>query len=35
MDAIKYVQDLYATKNTHPEFRPGDNVVVNYKIVVD
>lgn len=32
MDAIKYVQDLYETKQ-HPDFRPGDNVVVNYKIV--
>jgi large subunit ribosomal protein L19 len=32
MDAIKYVQGLYE-KNTHPEFRPGDNVVVDYKIV--
>lgn len=32
MDAIKYVQDLYE-KNDHPTFRPGDNVVVNYKIV--
>ncbi len=32
MDAIKYVQDLYETKK-HPEFRPGDNVVVDYKIV--
>lgn len=33
MDAIKYVQDMYATKTNHPEFRPGDNIVVNYKIV--
>ena len=33
MDAIKYVHDLYANKNTHPEFRPGDNIVVNYKII--
>ncbi len=32
MDAIKYVQDMY-TRNDHPSFRPGDNVVVNYKIV--
>jgi large subunit ribosomal protein L19 len=32
MDAIKYVQDLYE-KNAHPEFRPGDNIVVDYKIV--
>ncbi len=31
MDAIKYVQDLYEAKE-HPSFRPGDNVVVNYKI---
>ncbi len=32
MDAIKYVQDLYEAKE-HPTFRPGDNVVVSYKIV--
>lgn len=31
MDAIKYVQDLYETREL-PDFRPGDNVVVNYKI---
>lgn len=32
MDTIKYVQDLYE-KNELPDFRPGDNVVVSYKIV--
>ena len=32
MDAIKYVEELYG-QNEHPAFRPGDNVVVNYKIV--
>lgn len=32
MDAIKYVQDLYEVTD-HPQFRPGDNVVVDYKIV--
>jgi large subunit ribosomal protein L19 len=31
MDAIKYVQDLYEKKD-RPDFRPGDNVIVNYKI---
>ena len=33
MDAIKYVQELYSKNTEHPNFRPGDNVVVNYKIV--
>jgi len=33
MDAIKYVQDLYSKKTELPAFRPGDNVVVDYKIV--
>ena len=33
MDAIKYVQDLYSKKAELPNFRPGDNVVVNYRII--
>ena len=33
MDAIKYVQEQLARENTLPDFRPGDNIVVSYKIV--
>lgn len=33
MDAIKFVQEQLAEKKDHPAFRPGDNVVVSYKIV--
>lgn len=33
MDAIKFVQEQLLKKPTFPEFRPGDNVVVNYKII--
>jgi large subunit ribosomal protein L19 len=33
MDAIKFVQEQLAQKSDHPSFRPGDNVVVSYKIV--
>jgi large subunit ribosomal protein L19 len=33
MDAIKYVQDLYSKKTELPNFRSGDNVVVNYRII--
>jgi len=33
MDAIKFVQDQMATKVEHPDFRPGDNVAVSYKII--
>ena len=33
MDAIKYVQDLYSKKSELPAFNPGDNVVVNYRII--
>ena len=32
MDSIKYVQDQLIKKNDIPEFRPGDNVSVSYKI---
>ncbi|MEL6123469.1 MAG: 50S ribosomal protein L19 [Bacteroidota bacterium] len=33
MDAIKFVQEDNARENTLPEFSPGDNVSVSYKIV--
>ena len=33
MDPIKYVQDQLIKKNEIPEFRPGDNVSVSYKII--
>ncbi len=33
MDAIKYVHEQMIPKRDFPAFRPGDNVVVNYKIV--
>lgn len=33
MDAIKFVQEQLSNKPKLPTFRPGDNVVVNYKIV--
>lgn len=33
MDLIKYVQEQTAIEINHPEFRPGDNVAVDYKIV--
>ncbi|MGE5356134.1 MAG: 50S ribosomal protein L19 [Deltaproteobacteria bacterium] len=33
MDAIKYVQDQLIQKNDIPEFRPGDNISVSYKII--
>ena len=33
MDAIKYVHEQLTEKRDLPAFRPGDNVVVSYKIV--
>ena len=33
MDAIKFVQEQLCKKIEYPKFRPGDNIVVNYKIV--
>lgn len=33
MDAIKFVQEQMAQKSEHPDFRPGDNVAVSYKII--
>jgi len=33
MDAIKYVQEQMAQETELPTFRPGDNIVVSYKII--
>lgn len=33
MDLIKYVEDQLIEDREFPEFRPGDNVSVSYKIV--
>ena len=33
MDAIKFVQDQMMPARNFPNFRPGDNVVVSYKII--
>ncbi len=33
MDAIKFVQEQLSTKTDFPSFRPGDNIVVTYRIV--
>lgn len=33
MDTIKFVQDQLLPKRELPAFRPGDNIVVSYKIV--
>ncbi len=33
MDPIKYVQDQLIKNNELPDFRPGDNVSVSYKII--
>ena len=33
MDAIKFVHEQMTEKKDHPAFRPGDNVVVSYKII--
>ncbi len=33
MDAINYVHEQMAAKREFPAFRPGDNIVVSYKIV--
>ena len=32
MDAIKFVQEEMMTKPNFPDFGPGDNIVVTYKI---
>jgi large subunit ribosomal protein L19 len=33
MDAIRFVHEQLETKTELPEFKPGDNIVVSYKIV--
>ena len=33
MDAVKFVKDQNAKEFDYPDFRPGDNVNVSYKIV--
>jgi large subunit ribosomal protein L19 len=33
MDAIKYVENEMLQKPDFPDFRPGDNIVVTYKII--
>lgn len=33
MDAINYVHEQMTTKPDFPDFRPGDNIIVSYKIV--
>ncbi|MEO1413365.1 MAG: 50S ribosomal protein L19 [Bacteroidota bacterium] len=33
MDAIKFVKEQNAKEMNYPDFRPGDNVSVSYKIV--
>ncbi len=33
MDLIKYVHDQITAKQSFPEFKPGDNIDVSYKIV--
>lgn len=33
MDLIKYVEDQFIEDRDFPDFRPGDNISVSYKIV--
>lgn len=33
MDAIKFVHEQLAEEKNYPDFRPGDNLSVNYKII--
>jgi len=33
MDAIQYVQEQLGEKKEWPEFRPGDTIEVNYRII--
>lgn len=33
MDAIKFVQEQMNNQSDTPDFRPGDNVVVSYRII--
>jgi large subunit ribosomal protein L19 len=32
-EAVKYIHEQLTTKRTHPKFKAGDNITVNYKIV--
>lgn len=33
MDAIKFVHEQMSPERNFPEFFPGDNIVINYKII--
>ena len=33
MNAITYVQDQLNSRKEFPDFKPGDNITVNYKII--
>src|SRR5207253_5713989 len=33
MNAIAYVHEQLTSKKTFPDFKPGDNITVNYKII--
>jgi len=33
MDLINYVHEQLTTPHNHPDFRPGDNVAVSYRIL--
>ena len=33
MDAIKYVHENFSQKKNYPQFKAGDNITVNYKII--
>lgn len=33
MDFIKYVHEQLTPKKDYPDFRPGDNIAVSYKII--
>jgi large subunit ribosomal protein L19 len=33
MNAVTYIHEQLTTKKTHPAFKPGDNITVNYKII--
>ncbi|MFP5041527.1 50S ribosomal protein L19 [Parasediminibacterium sp. JCM 36343] len=32
-EAVQYIHDQLTVKKTHPKFKAGDNVTVNYKII--
>ena len=33
MDLIKFVHEQFSVKNAFPDFKPGDAIVVSYKII--